>query len=118
VWGERLAELRDVVLQRVGGCPGRLSAPERVDEPVCRNDLVRTREKEGEERPLPCPAERERAGPLDNLERSEDAKLHVVLLSAAVLLCGGDANTLSPAQLRLSDTSGRSPTVSPDREAA
>ena len=46
VWSERLAELRDVVLQRIGGCPGRLCAPELVDQPVCRDNLVRTREEE------------------------------------------------------------------------
>ena len=66
-----------MVLQRVGGCPGRLGAPELVDEPVCRDDLVRTREQECEKRPLPRAAERERTALLDDLERSQDAELHV-----------------------------------------
>ena len=66
-----------MVLQRVGGCPGRLRAPELVDEPVCRDDLVRAREKEREKCPLPCAAERERTALLDDLERSQDAELHV-----------------------------------------
>ena len=66
-----------MVLQRVGGCPGRLRAPELVDEPVCRDDFVRTREQECEKRPLPRAAERERTALLDDLERSQDAELHV-----------------------------------------
>ena len=56
---------------------GRLCAPELVDEPVCRDDLVRTREQEGEQRPLPRAAERERTALLDDLEWSQDAELHV-----------------------------------------
>ena len=82
-----------MVLQRVGGCPGRLCAPELVDEPVCRDDLVRTREKECEKRPLPRAAERERTALLDDLERSQDAELHV--FSSRGSFCS-TAATLTP----------------------
>ena len=81
-----------MVLQRVGGGSGRLCAPELVDEPVCRDDLVRTREQECEKRPLPRAAERERTALLDDLERSQDAELHV-FPPRLVLLLSGDANT-------------------------
>ena len=92
VRGECLAELGDVVLQRVGGCPGRLRAPELVDEPVRRDDLVRMRQKEREKRPLPRAAEREHTALLDDLERSQDAELHVFSSGGRVLA----APTLTP----------------------
>ena len=56
---------------------GRLRAPELVDQPVCRDDLVRAREQDGEQRPLPGAAERERTALLDDLERSQNAELHL-----------------------------------------
>ena len=98
-----------MVLQRVGCCPGRLCAPELVDEPVRRDDLVRTGEKECEQRPLPRAAEWERTALLDDLERSQDAELHVS--SAARSGCGGDANTASSAQPRLSGASVSASTI-------
>src|SRR5262249_47741677 len=59
------------------GSLGRLGAPELVDEPFCRDDLVRTREQEREQGPLPRAAERESTAPLNDLERSQNAELHV-----------------------------------------
>ena len=73
----------------LGGC----CAPELVDEPVCRDDLVRTREQECEKRPLPRAAERERTALLDDLERSQDAELHV--FSSSGSFCSSAA-TLTP----------------------
>jgi hypothetical protein len=93
VGSQRFTELRDVVLQRVGGGPGRMRSPELVDEPVCRDDLVRTGEKEREKCPLPRAAKRERMAMLDDLERPQDSELHVFSFRRGVLLHRGDANT-------------------------
>ena len=92
---ERLAELGDVVLERVRGRLGRLRSPELVDEPAGRDDLVRAREQQGEERALPRAAERECPTSLDNLERSKDPELHaaspLTTLSACLLLSRASA---------------------------
>ena len=84
-----------MVLQRVGGAFGRLCAPELVDEPVRRDDLVRTREQEREQGPLPRAAERERTALLDHLERSQDAELHVFFSRGSFL---SEAMTLTPCR--------------------
>ena len=91
---ERFAELRDVVLQRVRGRAGRPSAPQLLDQPVCRHDLVRAREQEGEQRPLPRAAEREHTALLDDLERSQDAELHV-FSSCTPAVLRGDAHPVT-----------------------
>jgi hypothetical protein len=78
---ERLAELGDEVLERGDRGRRRLSAPERVDESVGRDDAARVEEEEREERALLRPAEREHAVAVDRFERTEDAELdhgHVV----------------------------------------
>lgn len=67
-----LFEARSLCLRKrfIAEVGGRLRAPELVDEPVCRDDFVRTREQECEQRPLPHAAEREHAAVLDDLEWS------------------------------------------------
>ena len=89
----------------LAGALGRRCAPELVDEPVCGDDLVGTGEQECEKCPLPRAAEREGTALLDDLERSQDAELHV--LSSSGSFCSSAA-TLTPvvssaeAQRRLS----------------
>jgi hypothetical protein len=65
-----------VVLERVGGRTRRLRAPELVDQPVGRDDLVGGGEEQDEERPQPRSLERERTIAVDDLERSQDPELH------------------------------------------
>ena len=48
---QRLAKSRDVDPQCGGGALGRVLAPELVDQPVGRNDLVGVEEEQGEKRP-------------------------------------------------------------------
>ena len=73
---ERLAQLRDVVLQRVRRVGRRCGAPQLVDQAVDRDDLVGARDQEREERPLPRSADADRTAPVDDLQGSEDAELH------------------------------------------
>lgn len=74
---ERLAEARDVVLERGGGVGRRVLAPQLVDQAVGSHHLVRAEDQECEQgTPL-------RAGDVDlhaavgDLERAEDAELHL-----------------------------------------
>src|SRR4249919_4129943 len=60
---ERPAQLRDVILDDLGGGRGCLLAPELVDETVGRNSLVRVEDQQGEERALPPARERNRPVP-------------------------------------------------------
>ena len=71
-----LAELRDVPVQRRGRGLGRLAAPDELDQPLARHDLVRMHEERREERALPGAAERERLPTGDDLQRPEDAEFH------------------------------------------
>ena len=50
-------------------------APQLVDEPVGRDDLARMDQQQAEERALLLPAERDRPGPVLELERTEDPEL-------------------------------------------
>ena len=54
---ERLAELRDVDLDRVRGGLGRVAGPERLDEPVDGDDAARFEREHGEERARLRPSE-------------------------------------------------------------
>jgi hypothetical protein len=74
---ERLAKLRDADAERRRAGRGRLLAPELVDQPVARDDLVRVEQEHREQRPLPRSRERKRATALEHLERTQDPKLHV-----------------------------------------
>ena len=49
--------------------------PERVDQPVRRDDLAGAQEKQREQRPLFAGADLERPAALPDLERAEDAEL-------------------------------------------
>jgi hypothetical protein len=65
-------------LQRVGRGRRRPLAPERVDQAVARDDLVRAQEQAREQRRVPPGAERDGALAVDNLQRSEDAELRLL----------------------------------------
>jgi hypothetical protein len=63
-------EARHVRLERGPGAGRRGRSPEPVDEPIAGYDLVAPQEKHGEGRPLLCPAEREDASLIEDLERT------------------------------------------------
>ena len=62
-------------LQGVRGCRRRTFAPDRVDQPVTRDDLASLQEKAVEQQHLPAGAERHCAAVVEDLERPEDAEL-------------------------------------------
>ncbi len=70
------AEARDVDLQRVLGRRRRRLAPERVDEPVDRDELVGMEEQDGEHRTLLAALERQLRVAVADRERSKDPELH------------------------------------------
>ena len=72
---EALAKSVDLHLQRVGGARGRTLAPDRVDQPVARDDLVPVEEEAVEHPRLPAGAERDDATVVDDLERSKKPEL-------------------------------------------
>ena len=74
---QRLAKSRDVDPQCGGGALGRVLAPELVDQPVGRNDLVGVEEEEGEQGPRLAAAQRRGAAFVPQLERSQDPELHL-----------------------------------------
>jgi hypothetical protein len=76
VGSQDLAQLVDVALDRVRGRLGRVAAPQLVDQPVARNDLVRAGEEDGQQRALAGAAKGERAAVDTGLERTEDAVLN------------------------------------------
>ena len=75
VLAQRVAQIRDVALQDVGGGLGRLVPPDVVDQPARGDDLVRVQEQHREHRALPRPTQRQRTALIECLERSEDPVL-------------------------------------------
>ena len=73
-----LAQPRDVHLDDLCGARRLLVRPELVDELFARDDLVRVDEEQGEDAALLAPADVEHALPVDDLERAEDPKVHVL----------------------------------------
>ena len=77
---EGLAELRDIDIDRFAGRWRRRLAPQIVDQALARHELVRVQEQDAEDEALlECP-ESDRLSVLEHLERSEDPKLHGVVL--------------------------------------
>jgi hypothetical protein len=75
VRGKRLPQVRDVGLEHVDDTSGRSFPPELVDQPVSRDDRVRPRQQEGEERPLARPTQSDRRSIAEHLKRPEDLDL-------------------------------------------
>jgi len=72
---ERSPQPVDVDLERGDGGTRRVGSPERVDEPVPRDDRVRVQQQQDEQGTLLRRAERERALIAQRLDRSQDAEL-------------------------------------------
>jgi len=73
---ERLAQLRDRVLEDLRRRRRRPAVPELVDQPLARQQLVRVQQHEDQERLLLAPVQRDRPVLPDDLERAQDAKFH------------------------------------------
>jgi hypothetical protein len=77
---ERLANFREVDVDRLVRSRRRRFPPQIVDQALARDELVRIQEQNAEDEPLlHCP-ERDRLSGLDHLERPEDTKLHRAVL--------------------------------------
>ena len=74
---ERLAEVRDVDLERVCGARRRGLAPDALDQRVRRDRLVRAEQEHREHRSLLCATEIDALLAAPSLERPEEAKLHL-----------------------------------------
>ena len=79
VVADGLTEMGDVPLEDIGGGLGRALAPELVDQCVAADHLIRPREEDRQERPLPCAAERNRTTVGEHLERAQNPELHAGL---------------------------------------
>ena len=73
-----LSQPRDVHLDDLRGARRLLVRPELVDEVVARDDLVRVDEEQGEDTALLAAADVEHAVLVDDLERAQDPKVHVL----------------------------------------
>jgi hypothetical protein len=71
-----LAEARHVALERRAGRVRRRAGPERVDELLGRDGLVRAQQEGGEDGALLRASERDLAPVLHNRQRTEHSKLH------------------------------------------
>jgi hypothetical protein len=67
-------------LEGVGGRRGRLLAPQRVDQPVARGDLVTGDQELREKRDLPARRELDRTRSGDDLHGAQNAEIHFVLV--------------------------------------
>ena len=74
---EQLAQLRDVDLHGLDRGRRRLLAPEVVDEPRGRHQLVRVQQQHGEHRPLLRPTQRQLTALAADRERPQDPEFHV-----------------------------------------
>jgi hypothetical protein len=82
---DRLAEPRDVVLQRRARRLRWLRPPDLVDQPVGRDDLVRVQQQVGEEGAQPLSVQRDGAAVLDDRQWAENAEFdgNVAVLALA-----------------------------------
>ncbi len=73
---ERLAQLRHVLLERLGGRGRGPSLPHVVDQPLRGNDPAGVEEQASQDGPLAEPAQWDPSGLVVHLQRPEDGELH------------------------------------------
>ena len=76
ILAERLAQLRDVALQRLGGGLRPLLAPELVDQALAPDELVRVQQQDRQQLALPAAADDKRSIAVSDLQRAEDPEVH------------------------------------------
>src|SRR6266545_2121799 len=75
---ERLAQMRDIALEHVAGRLRWRCAPQLVDHPVRRKDLVRVEQEQRKHGPLLCTAEGQERPVRGDLKRAKDAEVELV----------------------------------------
>ena len=73
---ERLAQVRDVALKRLGRRRRRTPAPQLVDQALAREHRAAVQHQDRQHAALLGPAQRPRIAALDNLEHAKDTNLH------------------------------------------
>ena len=73
---QRLAQSRNVDLQRLGGRGRRTPTPQLVDQPVRAQPLVDVQQQHRQQRPLLAPPKRNPAALIEDFERTEDEEVH------------------------------------------
>src|SRR5439155_8657530 len=73
---EGLAKERDGITHDLGRSGRRRFAPQVIDDPIDRDRLVPVEQQDGEQRELPAAAEPKGLIAPDDLERTEDTKVH------------------------------------------
>jgi hypothetical protein len=76
IMSEELAQRGDVAMERRERRSRRITAPERVDDPVARHDLVGMQKQQRQQRPLLRTWRREIATIGHDLEPAEDSEFH------------------------------------------
>src|SRR3954452_3893442 len=88
--------MRHVNLQCLLGRCRRMVAPQRLNQPVVRHDLVRLQEQCCQKEPLLCASAGDWVAVLTDLERAEDAEVHFCASPPVDPIRGGDAALLYP----------------------
>src|SRR5206468_5782968 len=91
----------------------RLLAPQRLDQPIGRNDLVDVQQQQREQRPLLDARERDNAVAVNDLKWTEDPELHRVTHSLPPLNQG---RPFFPTPPRTTTPTPPQPSPQPDQE--
>ena len=75
---QQFANLGDVHAQRLQRGRRRLISPQLLDQEIRGHDLVELQEEDGERAALPEPVDGQRPRPLDDLQRPEQPKIHLL----------------------------------------
>ena len=75
-----LPQPRDVDLNELRRARGWAGAPELIDEPIARDDLIGVQEQEGEQRALLRRPQRHRPALVPDLKRTEQPELELALV--------------------------------------
>ena len=73
---QHLAQARDLVRERVARGLGRLVAPQLLEQPLARQDVVSVQQQDGEQRALARSADQEPPTVRAHLEWAQDEKFH------------------------------------------
>ena len=94
---ERLAQLRDVALERLRRRVRSLLAPEVLDEALARDELVGVQQQDREQLALPPATDRDRSIAIEHLEWAEEPDFHVAPYADATTAFGPRVTRVLPA---------------------
>ena len=101
IWADRVAQVRDIALQRVPRRPRSGRSPDVVDQLLRRDPPIRSQEQVSEHQALPRAAERHHLGPVDDLQPSEDPKLHARTLCQSARRANPAATAMGRRRLHI-----------------